>query len=159
MFEGVTLYLPRFQYSCDTTVALEKLPDMIIFYTPQGPKSYRTEEDRVEYLQNALAGVGWAKSALTQCYAHDPPWTFHQLYTAQEISWLQEEHIRKKTLPLRIPLMFFLDHNLHMKAHKIIDIVRKNFVITVGLTKKVLCWNCNESAQLSINSKKPRNMT
>lgn len=56
------------QHSGYTSVSLENLRDSIISYTPQGPILYRTEEANVEYLQSALAGVEWAKPALTQYY-------------------------------------------------------------------------------------------
>lgn len=39
--------------------------------------------------------VDWAKLALTQSYARDSLWKFHQIYTALETSWGQEQRLRK----------------------------------------------------------------
>lgn len=64
IIQGTPLSAIMSQHSCDTSVALEKLRDMITTYTPRSSMSYRTKEAEVEYLQNALAAVEWAKQAL-----------------------------------------------------------------------------------------------
>lgn len=68
---------------------------MITTDRSEGPISFRTAEAGVEFLQNILAGAALAKPALTQCYVHERPWTFHQLYTTLDTSSLQEQCTRK----------------------------------------------------------------
>lgn len=85
-----------FKRSCNTSAAMENCLNMITTYKVHCSKFYRTEEAKIENLQNALAEVEWTKPALTQRYQHhDPPWTFYLLYTALDTSWLQEQHFRK----------------------------------------------------------------
>ena len=45
----------------------------------------------MEYLHDAVIGVEWDKSVLTQSLATIPPWKFQQLYTALDSAWLQEQ--------------------------------------------------------------------
>ena len=71
--------------------ALEELRETITKYTPQGPPTHQSEQDKTEYLHDAVIGVEWAKSVLTQSLAAIPPWTFQQLYTALDAAWLQEQ--------------------------------------------------------------------
>lgn len=89
--QGISLTSIMEKESCDTSDGLEKLRNIITRFAPQGPRSYRSEEAKVEYLYNAVAGLSWSKPALTQCYTNDPPWKFQQLYTALDSAWLQEE--------------------------------------------------------------------
>ena len=71
--------------------ALEELRETITNCTPQGPPTHQSEQDKTEYLHDAVIGVEWAKSVLTQSLATIPPWTFQQLYTALDSTWLQEQ--------------------------------------------------------------------
>ena len=70
---------------------LEELRETITGYTPQGPKTRRSDPDKTEYLHDALIGTEWAKPVLTQSLAFTPPWTFQQMYTALDAAWLQEQ--------------------------------------------------------------------
>lgn len=114
ILQSTTLSSIMYQHACDTNVALETLCDIITTYRPQGPMSYRLEEGKVEHLQNTLAVVERAKSALTECYAYDLLWTFHH-YTLLSAPLGYKNSVREKpTLPLIAPLMYILDHNRHM---------------------------------------------
>lgn len=95
ILQGMALACIMAKQSCDTSTTLEKLCDIITTSAPQGPISYRTEEAKIEYLHNTLAGIDWAQPARTQCYARDPPWTFYHLYTALDTSWLQYQRTTK----------------------------------------------------------------
>jgi hypothetical protein len=46
---------------CSVTEALEELQESITKLTPQGPRTQRSEEDKVEYLYKAVVGATWAK--------------------------------------------------------------------------------------------------
>ena len=73
------------------TEGLEELRDVITRLTPQGPPTHRNDEDKVEYLYKAVVGATWAKSALSNSQSSSPPWNFHQLYSALDAAWLQEQ--------------------------------------------------------------------
>lgn len=69
-------------------VILTKLRDIITKFAPQGPRSHRSEEAKVEYLYGAMIGIEWAKNALPNCYGNVLPWSVIQLYTALDSAWL-----------------------------------------------------------------------
>jgi hypothetical protein len=50
--------------NCTVTEGLEELREIITKLTPQGPRTHRSEEDKVEYLYKAVVGSSWAKSSL-----------------------------------------------------------------------------------------------
>lgn len=77
--------------NCSVSEALEELRETITRYTPQGPQTHRSDLDKTEYLHDAVIGIEWAKAVLTQSLASTPPWTFQQMYTALDASWLQEQ--------------------------------------------------------------------
>lgn len=52
--------------SSTVTEAPEELQDRISGLSPQGPTTHRREEEKVEYLYEAVFGVDWAQSALTK---------------------------------------------------------------------------------------------
>ena len=70
---------------------LQELRETITRYTPQGPKTHRSDPDKTECLHEAVIGTEWAKPVLTQSLASTPPWTFQQMYTALDAAWLQEQ--------------------------------------------------------------------
>lgn len=84
--------------SCKAGEALEELREAITKFTPQGPRTHRSEEDKVEYLYNVTIEAEWAQNALTQCYTNNPPWNFQQLYTALDSAWLQHQKLKEKSL-------------------------------------------------------------
>ena len=67
------------------------LSETITRFTPLGPSAYRTDEEKVEYLHDAVIGIPWAKSVLTQSISASPPWDFQRLYTTLDAAWLHEE--------------------------------------------------------------------
>ena len=71
--------------------ALEELRETITKYTPHGPPMQQSEQDQMEYLNDAGIGVEWTKIVLTQSLAAISPWTFQPLYTALDAAWLQEQ--------------------------------------------------------------------
>lgn len=77
--------------SCNVDEALEKLLDMIAKFSPQGPKSQRTHEGKVEYPYDTVIGIDLARNALAKNYSSTPPWTFIKFYTALEPAWLQDQ--------------------------------------------------------------------
>lgn len=98
MIQSKTKVSTLTKHSSNTSTGLEKFRDMITNYAPQDLLLHRAEETKVEYLQNALGGIIWAITALTQCYTQSPPRTFHQLNTAFDFSRLQEKRTNKKNL-------------------------------------------------------------
>ena len=48
----------------NTAEALEELRENIPRFAPQGPRTHRSGEDKVEYLYKAVVGAPWAKSVL-----------------------------------------------------------------------------------------------
>lgn len=73
----------------DTSEALEKLRETIKRFTLKGPPSFWTEEAKLKYLYNAVAGFEWAEIPLTKFYSDKPPYSFPQLSTASRTSWFQ----------------------------------------------------------------------
>jgi hypothetical protein len=58
---------------CTVTEALEEPREIITKLTPQGPRTHRSEEDKVKYLCKAVVGATWAKSALSSFQSASPP--------------------------------------------------------------------------------------
>lgn len=77
--------------SCGKSEGLTKVRSTIKKFLPQGPKSYRSQHAKVEYLYDAATGFEWGESALTQCYTHGQPWSFYDHYNALRAAWLQEK--------------------------------------------------------------------
>jgi hypothetical protein len=46
---------------------------------------------KVEYLYEAVVGASWAMSSLSASPSSTPTWTFQQLYSSLDASWLQEQ--------------------------------------------------------------------
>lgn len=144
--------------SCDVSEGLEKLRNTIVKFAPQGPMSYRSEEAKVEYLYNAVVNCEWAKNALTQCYAQDPPWNFYQLFTALDTAWLQEQR-RTSTISASAsdPSTVFWDSQQtygrprNNRPKPKLPYNKRNH--------KVRCYNCNEIGHYAWQCSKPRNMT
>lgn len=51
--------------SCDISEALEELRKVITKHTPQGSKTHRSGEDKVEYLYNAMIRVDGALNVIS----------------------------------------------------------------------------------------------
>lgn len=157
--QGLTLKGIIEKESCDTSEALERLRETITKYAPQGPGSFRTEEAKVEYLYNAVAGHDWAKIPLTQCYSHDPPWNFHQLFIALDTSWLQEQRLTS------VPLASSSDSSTVLwESQGTYGAPRTKFKPGnkrnnyQGKDKSRLrCFNCNELGHFSMECNKPKN--
>lgn len=68
-------------------------------FTPQGPKAYRSEENKVEHLNEALIEADWAQRAFTQDCAFTAPWSFQHFYLALDSAWLHHQKLeeRKRT--------------------------------------------------------------
>jgi hypothetical protein len=58
--------------NCTVTEGLEELREIITKLTPQGPRTHRSEEDKVEYLFKAVVGSNWAKYSLSSSQAASP---------------------------------------------------------------------------------------
>ena len=89
--QGLRLQAIMDKKNCSPNEALEELRSQISKFAPQGPKNHRSEEDKVEYLHDAVIGIDWAQSALTQSVASNPAWNFQQLYTALDSAYLQHQ--------------------------------------------------------------------
>jgi hypothetical protein len=76
---------------CTVTEALEELREIITKLTPRGPRTHRSEEDKMKYLYKAVVGATWDKSALSSSQSASPPWNFQTLYAALDAAWLQEQ--------------------------------------------------------------------
>jgi hypothetical protein len=77
--------------SCSVTEALEELWEIITKLTPQGPRTHRSEEDKLEYHYKAVVGVTWTKSVLSSSQPASPPSNFQTLYAPLDAAWLQEQ--------------------------------------------------------------------
>jgi hypothetical protein len=66
--------------NCTATEGLEELREIITKLTPRGPRTHRSEEDKVEYLYKAVVGSSCAKSSLCNSQSASPPWNFQMLY-------------------------------------------------------------------------------
>jgi hypothetical protein len=76
---------------CSVAEALEELRELITKLAPQGPKTHRSDEAKVEYLYQAVVGASWAKASLSASQSSNPPWTFQKLYSSLDAAWLQEQ--------------------------------------------------------------------
>lgn len=75
----VSHFLPFYEMPSSTVnEALEELREEITKIMPLRPKTYRSEEDKVECLRGAVIGTDCAHRALSQRYAVTPPWSFQQ---------------------------------------------------------------------------------
>lgn len=83
--------------SCSVEEALEHLLETRTNFTPQGPSNHRSEDDKVEYLYDAVIEAEWARNALTQCYTNIPSRNFQQLYRALDSAWLQHQKVMNKS--------------------------------------------------------------
>lgn len=73
----------------DTVAALELIRDTITKLADQGPKEYREEAHKREYLQEAVIGNPWATHCLSTSKIES--WTFQKLYTALDAAYLHHE--------------------------------------------------------------------
>lgn len=67
------------------TEASENLRELVSKFASQGPRVYRTERAKVEYICDAVIENGWAGSALSEAVAADKPnfqWLFAELDAA-----------------------------------------------------------------------------
>jgi hypothetical protein len=71
------------------TEALEELRGHITKLTPQGPRTHRSVQGKLEYLYKAVLSATWAKSALSRSQSASPPLTFQTLNAAIDAAWLQ----------------------------------------------------------------------
>lgn len=62
-----------------------------------GLKSNHSEEAKVKHLYDAFSGIDLTNPALTQYYRCQTTCDFQKLYSAQYISWLQEQCDAKNT--------------------------------------------------------------
>lgn len=53
----------------------------------QGPPTHQSDLDLVVYLQNAAAGLEWARKPITECAAVDVPWNIHEFFTDLDAAW------------------------------------------------------------------------
>jgi Zinc knuckle len=77
--------------TCSVTEALEELREIITKLSTQGPRNHRSDDDKAEYLYKAVVGAHWAKASLSASQSSSPTWTFQQLYSSLDESWLQEQ--------------------------------------------------------------------
>lgn len=63
--QNLSLTIVLEKKSCNVSKTLEELCEVITMDTPQGPRTHRSEEDKVEYLYDATIKAEWAQSALT----------------------------------------------------------------------------------------------
>lgn len=144
--------------SCDVSTALEKLRDTTTKFAPQSPKSDCSEEARIECLYKALSDIDWAKSALTQCYAHEPPWDFQKQCTALDTLWLQEQRDAKKTQPTSntMDVLFGSQPTYSNPRHgqgRFHKHYNKHFNENL-----LRCYKCNEPGHFSMSCPKPFTM-
>lgn len=106
-----------------------------------------------------MTNILQAKIARTRCYAHDLLWNFHQLYTASDASWLQEQ--RNSTANIVIyndaPNGFRESQVTYGKPrynnHHPPTFLQHRF----KGPHKQRCYNCIELGHMSINCSEPVN--
>jgi hypothetical protein len=74
---------------CSVTESLEEMQEMITKLTPQGLRTHRSEEDKMEYLYKAVIGATRAKSALSSSRCASPLWNLQTFYPAIDAAWQQ----------------------------------------------------------------------
>lgn len=135
--------------------------DTIPSYATPGTVSYWTEESKVEYLNNTVAGFEWAKVPLTHCFAQEPPRNFHRLFTALDTCWLQEQ--RKKTISRttkKDTTDIFWESQRMYRAPKRYKRNEKPYPKYNQEPLHIIkCYNCNEKGNFSWQCSNPKNMT
>lgn len=129
---------------------LDKLRNVIEKFSQQGPLSYRTDEAKIEYLFDALNDQEWASSTISNCYAQKEPWKFHQLCSALDAAWLQEqrkkgkhEEINKNTNDI-IPINWQAGQGQYgIPRNKKFDVKTSKYR-NHYFGPKIRCWNCKQ---------------
>lgn len=86
--------------------AVEFIKERIIKLKIQGPNNHRRDVDLVEYMHDAVAGLDWDRTAITQCATAQTSSNIQMFSSALEILWLHcEGLIQAKRL-----LQKFLNH-------------------------------------------------
>ena len=88
--QGLRLTAVMRERSCSVTEALEELRETITKFAQQGPRNYRSEEDKVDYLYRAVVCHEWASNSLSQPIASEPA-DFQQMFTDLDSAWLQQQ--------------------------------------------------------------------
>jgi len=89
--QGLSLRSIMREKRLSVSESLDHLREVISKYAPQGPENHRSENDKIEYLSDALVGTDWAKPVLAQSTSASPAWSFQQLFTALDTAWLHEQ--------------------------------------------------------------------
>lgn len=74
--------------SCQVAEPLEKLRETMTKFTLEGSKTNRSEDDKIEYLHEAVVEAEWACSVLTKYCTNVPPRNFQQLFTTLDAASL-----------------------------------------------------------------------
>lgn len=70
---------------------LKELRELVTKFSPQCPRTHRSDEHNVEYHQDAVLGLYWAQPVISKYSTSRPPWNFQQYYTALHTAWLNQE--------------------------------------------------------------------
>lgn len=155
----------------DTVAALEYIRDTITRLASQGPREYREEAHKREYLQDAVIGNPWA----TQCLATSKTenWSFQKLYTALDAAFLhheQSEAARKRdtrrsdgmdSFPSKPIGTFFEGQSVYGRPRKPGSRSSAPYVpgqSSRGAKGQRLCFNCGEPGHFIRDCKKPQNI-
>lgn len=142
---------------CDLSKAFGKFFKTIIEYATQGPMSYSTEKEKLEYLYNSVAGLEWAMISLMQCNSHEPRRNFHQLFFALDTVCLQEQ--RRSTFNT---LASSDSTNIFWGAQKTYGSPRAEFKspsMNVYHEKDIsnqLCYDCSELENFNVQCSKSK---
>lgn len=71
--------------------ALKKLERHITTLSRQCPKAYWAEQGKVEYLNNGMIGIDWAKTLFTNYYTLKRRKIFQKLWTTLHAIYVKEE--------------------------------------------------------------------
>ena len=76
---------------CSVSEGLENLRETITKFSPKGPATFRSEQDKTEYLLHVVIGLDWAEDLLTQSIASTPAGKPQKLCTALDATWIVEQ--------------------------------------------------------------------
>lgn len=146
--------------ACNTSEALEKIRDTITKYATEGPFSYQSQEVKIEYLYNAVSINEWARVPLRQCFAKNPPWNSHQLFTALDKPWLQEQRQNCNKVSISNEPVDILRKSPRFDGSPQQNPISKKAQCCFNLakTKNICCYRCNGERHHSWRCTKPKNI-
>lgn len=97
----------------------------------------------------------WARPALNQCYAYEPPWDFQKLYIALDISWLKEQRDAKNPQATSSTMVVLPgSQSAYCNPRHVQRRFQKHYSKLFN-KNKLRCYYCNEPGHFTMNCPKP----